>query len=271
MKKCNVVAIIQARGGSRGVPRKNIRNLGGFPLIAYSVVACKLAKAIERTIVSTDDTEIAEIAKLFGAEVPFLRPAEFARDTSTDREVIEHALSWYEQNEGYAPDYWVQIRPTTPLREPSLLDEAVSRIKAKPEATSLVSVHEIEESPGKMFGMQEGYLYGLCPMDPRPEYFALPRQSFPPTYFGNGYVDIIKTYTLKHYKSCYGHQMLAFMTADIGEVDALYDFRKLNYFLQNQKQPVYEYLCSHYKHLKQENGSEEPGGFAAIWSLKPGD
>lgn len=252
MKKCNVVAIIQARGGSKGVPRKNIRNLGGFPLIAYSVVACRLAKAIERTIVSTDDTEIAAIAKLFGAEVPFLRPAEFARDTSTDKEVIEHALSWYEQNEGYAPEYWVQIRPTTPFRDPEKLSESVTYIKNKTEATSIVSVHEIEEPPGKMFGMQDGYLYGLCPFDSRPEYFTLPRQAFPPAYFGNGYVDIIKTHTLKHFKSCYGPRMLAFLTPDTGEVDAPDDFKKLNFFLENQKQPVYEYLCSHYKHLKHD-------------------
>lgn len=269
MKKCDVVAIIQARGGSKGVPRKNIRNLGGFPLIAYSVVACKLAKAIERTIVSTDDTEIAAIAELFGAEVPFLRPAEFAKDSSTDKEVIEHALGWYEQTEGYTPEYWVQIRPTTPLRDPEKLSESVSYIKSRAEATSLVSVHEIEEPPGKMFGMQDGYLYGLCPFDPRPEYFTLPRQAFPPAYFGNGYVDIIKTHTLKHYKSCYGPRMLAFMTPDTGEVDALYDFRKLNYFLQNQEQPVYEYLCSHYKDLKQQEDPEGFSGLPAVWSLKP--
>jgi len=252
MKKCNVVAIIQARGGSKGVPRKNIRNLGGFPLIAYSVVACKLAKTIECTIVSTDDTEIAEIAKLFGAEVPFLRPAEFARDTSTDKEVIEHALGWYEQNEGYAPEYWVQIRPTTPLREPSLLDDSLTRIKSRPEATSLISVHEIEESPGKMFGMQDGYLHGLCPMDPRPEYFALPRQSFPPVYFGNGYVDIIKTDTLKNYNSCYGPRMVAFLTPNAGEVDAEDDFKKLDYFLNKGKHTIYDYLFHNFPHLKDK-------------------
>ena len=252
MKKCNVVAIIQARGGSKGVPRKNIRNLGGFPLIAYSVVACKLAKAIERTIVSTDDTEIAAIAKLFGAEVPFLRPAEFAGDTSTDKEVIEHALGWYEQNEGYAPEYWVQIRPTTPLREPSLLDDSITRIKSRPEATSLISVHEIKESPGKMFGMQDGYLHGLCPMDPRPEYFTLPRQAFPPAYFGNGYVDIIKTDTLKNYNSCYGPRMLAFIAPDTGEIDKEEDFKKLNYFLNKGKNTIYDYLSQNFSHLKDK-------------------
>lgn len=250
MKKCNVMALIQARGGSKGVPRKNIRKLGGFPLIAYSIAACKLAASIEKTIVSTDDEEIAAIAKTFGADVPFMRPAEFARDDSTDKQVFEHALGWFEEREGYAPGYWVQIRPTTPLREPSLIDEAVKKIKASPEATSLVSVHEIEESPGKMFGMQDRYLHGLCPMDPRPEYFALPRQAFSPVYFGNGYVDIIKTDTLKRYHSCYGPRMLAFIAPDTGEVDAEDDFKKLNYFLDSGKFTVYEYLCKKFKDLK---------------------
>ncbi len=252
MKKCNVVAVIQARGGSKGVPRKNIRDLGGFPLIAYSVAVCKMASAIERTIVSTDDEEIAAIAKSFGAEIPFMRPSEYARDDSTDKQVFEHALGWFEKNEGYVPEYWIQIRPTTPLREPAFLDKAIAGIKARPEATSLVSVHEIEESPGKMFGMSDGYLHGLCPMDPRPEYFALPRQAFPPVYFGNGYVDIIKTDTLKHHNSCYGPRMLAFLAPDTGEVDAEGDFKKLNYFLENGKHTIYDYLSRNFSHLKSK-------------------
>ena len=252
MEKTNIVALIQARGGSKGVPKKNIRNLGGFPLIAYSIIACKLADAIDRTIVSTDDEEIAEVASKFGADIPFMRPAEFARDDSTDIEVIQHALGWFEENEGYAPEYLVQIRPTTPLREPDMLNNAIEKIKNRPESTSLVSVHEIPESPGKMFGMSDGYLHGLCPMDPRPEYFALPRQAFPPVYFGNGYVDIVKTDTLKHFKSCYGPRMFAFITPDTGEVDVESDFNKLNYFLDHKKHPVYEFLNENYKEFKQE-------------------
>jgi len=253
MGKPNIIALIQARGGSKGVPKKNIWNLGGFPLIAYSIIACRLATAIERTIISTDDEEIAAVAKKFGADIPFMRPAEFARDDSTDQEVIQHAVDWFEENEQYAPEYWVQIRPTTPLREPDLLSEAVETILGKPEATSLISVHEIPESPGKMFGMNDGYLHGLCPMDPRPEYFALPRQAFPPAYFGNGYVDIVKTHTLKHYNSCYGPRMLAFNTPDTGEVDVESDFKKLNYFLDSGHHTVYDYLYKKFGHLKEDD------------------
>lgn len=252
MRKPNIVAVIQARGGSKGVPKKNIRNLGGFPLIAYSITACKLAKSIDRTIVSTDDDEIADVAKNFGGDIPFMRPAEFACDDSTDMEVIQHALGWFEENEGYAPEYWVQIRPTTPLRDPDLLNRAIEKIQERPESTSLVSVHEIPESPGKMFGMSDGYLHGLCPMDPRPEYFALPRQAFPPAYFGNGYVDIVKTHTLKHFRSCYGPRILALPTPDTGEVDVEDDFNKLNYFLNSGKFSIFNYLCENFEELKNK-------------------
>ena len=87
-----VVALIPARGGSKGVPRKNIKDLGGFPLIAYSIAVANLSKIIGRTIITTDDEEIAAIAKLFGGEVPFMRPAELATDTSTDMDFVQHAM-----------------------------------------------------------------------------------------------------------------------------------------------------------------------------------
>lgn len=246
MGKSDVVAIIQARGGSKGVPKKNIRLLGGFPLIAYSIAACKLASEIERTIVSTDSQEIAGISQEFGAEVPFLRPSEFARDDSTDMDVFKHAVGWFKDKESFVPQYLVQVRPTTPLREPTIINEAVKKIKSHPEATGLVSVHEIQESPCKMFGIEDEFLIGLCPNDPRPEYYNLPRQAFPPVYFGNGYVDIIKSETLIKYNSCYGRRMLGFIAPDTGEVDREEDFKKLEYNLQNGKYEIYEYLCKNY-------------------------
>jgi len=242
MKKSNVIGIIPARGGSKGVPGKNIRKFGGFPMIAYSVVASKLSKNIERTIVSTDSEEIAEIASHYGAEVPFLRPSEFAGDESKDIEFFKHAIDWYKKNEGYIPEYFVQLRPTTPLREPKDIDDSIALIQKHSDATSLISVHEIPESPGKMFGMQDGYLHGLCPFDPRPEYFTLPRQEFPPSYFGNGYVDIVKSSTILELESCYGSRMLAFEVPDTGEIDVEDDYKKLEFFLNTSTNSVHEYL-----------------------------
>lgn len=251
MKKVDVVAIIQARGGSKGVPKKNIRLLGGFPLIAYSIAACRLADEIERTIVSTDSEDIAEISRQFGAEIPFLRPDEYARDNSMDIEVFKHAVQWFKHNEKFIPEYMVQIRPTTPLRDPELINKAVRKIKSTAESTGLVSVHEIRESPCKMFGIEDDFLIGLCPNDPRPEYYNLPRQAFPSVYFGNGYVDIVKSQTLIKYNSCYGRRMLGFIAPDTGEVDREEDFEKLEFNLSRNRYAIYEYLCKNYKKMKE--------------------
>tara|TARA_B100001059_G_C17821407_1_gene578509 strand:- start:1967 stop:2713 length:747 start_codon:yes stop_codon:yes gene_type:complete len=241
----NIIAIIPARGGSKGVPKKNIRNIGGFPLISYSIFLGKNLKNIDRCIVSTDNDEIAQISKNYGADVPFLRPPELALDTSKDIEFFRHAIDWFDKNEGYVPEYWVQLRPTTPLREPSIVDNAISTILNNSSATSLVSIHEFAETPGKMFGMLDGYLHGLCPLDPRPEYFTLPRQEFAPTYFGNGYVDIVKSSTIINKKSCYGSKMLGFETPDTGEIDTEEDFKKVEFYLNKTKNKIFDQLSKH--------------------------
>ena len=246
MNKPNVIGIIPARGGSKGVPKKNIRIIGGYPMIAYSVISGQETKNIDRCIVSTDSQEIADIAKKYGADVPFLRPSKYATDTSKDIEFFKHAIDWFEKNEGYIPEYWVQLRPTTPLRETEVIEKAIDIILKHPEATSLVSIHEFAENPGKMFGMQDGYLHGLCPLDPRPEYFTLPRQEFAPAYFGNGYVDIVKSSTILNYNSCYGPRMLGFEAPDTGEIDVEDDFKRVEFYLDSTGNSIYEYLQENY-------------------------
>ena len=111
-----ILALIPARGGSKGIPRKNIRNFAGYPLIAWSIAAAKQSELVTRIIVSTDDEEIAAVAREYGAETPFLRPAEFAQDNTTDLPVFEHALQWLEENEDYQPEIVIQLRPTSPIR-----------------------------------------------------------------------------------------------------------------------------------------------------------
>lgn len=105
-----VLAVIPARGGSKGIPRKNIRHFAGYPLIAYSIAAGKNASTVTRVIVSTDDEEIAAVARDFGAETPFIRPAEFAQDQTTDYPVFVHTLEWLKTNEDYSPDIVIQLR-----------------------------------------------------------------------------------------------------------------------------------------------------------------
>lgn len=237
------VAIIPARRGSKGVPGKNIKLLGGYPLIAYSITAAKLTKKMQRIIVSTDSEIIADIALRYGAEVPFLRPKEFASDTSPDIEFILHLLNWFQDNEGIIPEYLIHLRPTTPLRNPELIDNAISSIENDSEATSLRSIQELGEAPEKFFRINErGYLTGLFPDDPRPEYYNLPRQTFPPAYYPNGYVDIIKPpYVLKDNR-LHGHKMMGFVTPKTTEVDTMNDFHFLEYEINKLGNVLFDYL-----------------------------
>lgn len=247
MKEKNIVAIIPARGGSKGVPGKNIKLLAGYPLIAYSIIACKLTKNIRRVIISTDSKEIADMSIHYGAEVPFMRPTEISQDQSTDMEFVLHALNWFKENENKEPEYLAHIRPTTPLREPVLIDRAIDKICSIPVSTGLRSVHEITESPYKMFSIKDDYLTGLYPDDPRPEYYNLPRQNFPPVYKPNGYVDIIKSNTVRNEDSLHGLKMLAFITPTAVEVDSKEEFQYLEFEIKKKRYQVYEHLRKNFK------------------------
>ena len=245
-----IYSIIPARSGSKGVPHKNIRLLAGFELIAYSIAAALMSKRIERVIVSTDSKKIAQIAEQYGAEAPFLRPKELARNHSTDREFVIHALHWFEEHEGTAPDYMVHLRPTTPLREPKLLDLAIENMLSTPEATSLRSGHEAPESPFKWFKRNKhGYFEGLLPDDPRPEYYNLPRQAFQAVYVPNGYVDILKTDFVLNSETLHGDRMLGFITPVAREVDTVEDFTFLEYDMEKRGHILSDYLRSWSKRI----------------------
>ena len=242
-----IVGIIPARGGSKGVPKKNIKLLGCYPLIAYSIIASKLSSNIERTIISTDSQEIADIALFYGAEVPFLRPAEIAQDNSTDLEFFKHAIDWFREKESIVPNFLVQLRATTPLRIPSEIDRSIAFLKEHQEASSLRSAHELPEPPQKMFQIDEkGFFKGFFPNNTRPEYSNLPRQLFPKAYHPNGYVDIIKTDFVQKTNSLHGSNILAFVTSLTVEVDRPEDFEYLEYQLKNNIHPLHEYLLKHF-------------------------
>ena len=144
-----VLALIPARGGSKGVPKKNIQMVKGYPLIAYSIAAGRLSKWIHRVVVSTDSEEIAQIALHFGAEVPFLRPKEFASDLSGDIEFVEHAIQYLYEKERSIPEYLVHLRVTTPLREVEIVDRAIAYCRERQECCSLRSGHKASESDRK--------------------------------------------------------------------------------------------------------------------------
>src|SRR5437867_12897651 len=129
-----ILALIPARGGSKGIPRKNIKVVAGKPLIAYSIEQALASRFITRTIVSTDDPEIAKVARDFGADVPFMRPSEFAQDLSPDIEVFRHALESLRKSERYVCELVVHLRPTGPVRRVELIDRAIETMLGDPEA-----------------------------------------------------------------------------------------------------------------------------------------
>lgn len=243
MKKLNVFALIPARAGSKGVPGKNVRPLGEFPLIAYAICVSSLSKYIQKTIVSTDSEKFADVARKYGAEIPFLRPAALAQDHSGDLEVFQHAITWFKENGWDMPEFIVHLRPTTPLRVPQEIDRAIECMQARPESSSLRSVHELSEPPQKVLQLNEqGFLDGFFPNDPRPEYYNLPRQLFPKAYHPNGYVDIIKTECVIRTNSLHGKNILGFITPAVTEIDRPEDFDYLEYQLKKCGNPIYEYL-----------------------------
>jgi N-acylneuraminate cytidylyltransferase len=192
--KPEVLAIIPARGGSKGIPRKNIKLFAGHPLIAYSIAAGVQAESVTRVIVSTDDEEIAAVARQYGAEVPFLRPAELAQDQTLDLPVFQHALRWLEEREVYRPEVVVQLRPTSPVRPPALVDEAVSILLEHPEADSVRGVVPAGQNPHKMWRIdpQTGVMKNLLDVPGVDEPYNAPRQILPPVYWQTGHIDAIR-------------------------------------------------------------------------------
>lgn len=226
MKK-DFIVVIPARGGSKGVKDKNIKLLDGHPLIFYSIYVASKLKNIRTFLITTDSNKIINIAKNYcKSEQIIKRPKKLATDKSTDIEYLKHLIQFHKRKKKRIPYGWVILRNTTPLRDFKLIDKSINYLKENDEATSLISVHEISETPAKMFGISGKYLHGLAPFDPRKEYYTLPRQDFPPSYIGNGYVDIILTKSILK-NEFYGDRMLPFHTPDTGEVDSENDFVNL--------------------------------------------
>ena len=141
-----VLAIIPARGGSKGLPGKNIKELCGNPLIAWSIETAKASESIDRIIVSTDDKEVARVSKKYGAGVPFMRPAELATDTASTIDAIFHAINWLVKYENYSPTYILLLQPTSPLRKVEDIEGAIQNLKDK-DARAVVSVCETDHHP----------------------------------------------------------------------------------------------------------------------------
>lgn len=230
-----ILAIIPARGGSKGIPRKNIRLFSGWPLLAWTIAAARQSNSISRVIVSTDDGEIASVAQQFDAEVPFLRPAEFARDDSIDLPAFQHALEWLDKHEKYHPDAVIQLRPTSPLRPPGLVDAAVKVLEGHPDADSVRGVVPAGQNPFKMWRLQ-GHDLPMKNLIDAPgvaEPYNAPRQILPPVYWQTGHIDAIRTSTIQDKGSMTGEVIypLIIDTRYSIDLDNLQDWAKYEYLL----------------------------------------
>jgi CMP-N-acetylneuraminic acid synthetase len=234
-----VLALIPARGGSKSIPRKNIRLFAGHPLIAYSIAAGLAAETVTRVVVSTDDEEIAAIARCYGAETPFLRPAELSLDNTPDLPVFQHAIRWLAEHEGYQPEIVVQLRPTSPLRRTRHIDEAVYQLAARPEADSLRTVCVPFQNPFKMWrigldGFMQpfaGQIGNLSLKEP----YNMPRQLLPDVYWQTGYVDAAWVDTIVYKDSMTGDRILP-LVIDPGEwidIDSPDDWRRAERLLES--------------------------------------
>lgn len=236
----DVLAIIPARGGSKGIPRKNVKDLCGKPLIAWTIEAAHRSRHVTRTIVSTDDPEIAEAARHYGAEVPFLRPAEISQDLSTDVEFLLHALDFLKEKEAYEPDIILRLPPTSPLRTAAHIDEGIEVLLKNPDADAVRPIAEAPKHPYKLWKIGEGGTY-LEPF--LPQSFTgldqpnnLPRQMFPSAYIHTGAMDIMRLATIREQKSTSGKKLAYFFMPheDSINIDHPIDFEIAEFLMRKR-------------------------------------
>lgn len=229
-RKKNILALIPARSGSKSVPHKNIRLINGKPMMAYSIEHARDSKYINRIIVSTDSEKYAEIAKEYGAEVPFLRPAEYAGDDSTDLEVFTHCLKTLRETEGYEADIVVQLRPTYPIRRVSDIDNMIEILLNSAGITSVRSIAPAKEIPYKMWKMEEdGKIKPL--MTEIPECYNMPRQRLPKVYYQNACIDVVRGWVIEKEQSMNGKNIYGYVMEDNFDIDTEDEFRKAQEYL----------------------------------------
>lgn len=157
-----ILGITLARGGSKSVPRKNIRELAGLPLIAHTINAALASNLISRYIVSTDDTEIRDVSMKFGADVPFLRPLELASDTSSSVSALKHAVEWVENEEGVKYDFVVELMCTNPLKTSNDIDACINKL-IETEADSVIAVHRlVDHHPARIKKIVNDRIEDFC-------------------------------------------------------------------------------------------------------------
>lgn len=220
----SILGIIPARGGSKGIPRKNIKSIAGKPLIVWTIDAANSSKYIDRIVVSTDSEEIASVSKKYGADIPFIRPKNLATDKASSEAVIYHTLDFILHNEGKKYDYFILLQPPTPLRTQKHIDESIEKFVNNPQAKSLVSICESLAHPYLMKIINDmGYVQDFIEQSTR----IVTRQDLPPVFQLNGAIYIVRSDNFMANKSLYitptsYYLMDKFSSIDI---DDEFDFR----------------------------------------------
>lgn len=223
-----ILAVIPARAGSKSVPHKNIREIGGKPMLAHSIAHAQESRYINRIIVSTDSRKYADVSQKYGAEVPFLRPVEYATDTALDYDVFLHALTWLQENEGYMPDVVVQLRPTYPIRRVQDIDRMIELLLHTPQADSVRSISKATEIPYKMWIQAEkGTGERIYPLiTDIPECYNMPRQQLPTVYYQNACIDVFRPEVVLEKHSMSGEHILGYEMSENYDIDTEEDFIK---------------------------------------------
>lgn len=211
-----VLAIIPARGGSKGIPRKNIKPLAGKPLIAWTIEEAKKSKYIDIIIVSTDSKEIADVSIKYGADIPFIRPKELAADETPSSEVILHATEWLRINQNQKFDILILLQPTSPLRNANQIDTALKNFMSNPSNKCLVSVKEAEDSPYWMKIIDDDHFLRNFIVHQN-NYTR--RQDLPKIYILNGAIYIMRTADFINYKSFDVDNTIPFLMDKITSID----------------------------------------------------
>jgi CMP-N-acetylneuraminic acid synthetase len=228
-----ILAIIPARGGSKGVPRKNIRKINNVPLIGYTINAALKSNYLTDIVVSTDDPEIAEISKSFGAQVPFIRPKELASDDAESASVVEHALDFMEKDKSIKYDSILMLQPTSPLRTSKHIDDSIELLNSK-ECDSVVSITSVGGNhPLRMKCIVDNELINYIDQG---FWNMRPRQSLPDVYIRNGAIYLIRRDLFKKKRQLIGKKCLGYIMSDDESIniDTLIDLKIAKLYLEKE-------------------------------------
>ena len=230
-----ILTIIPARGGSKGIKLKNLSKINDKPLVAFSIEHSLESKLINRTIVSTENEEIAKVSEEYGAEIPILRSKELAGDRILDLPVFEHMLSYLKAEENYEPEIVVHLRPTSPYRKAEWVDSAIKLLVENTSADSVRSVSEPSQHPYRVFEIKNKYLHPLM-NERHPEPYLLRRQDLPKMYYYNCVIDVTKPTTIFEKKSMTGDKMLPYImkSEDSMDIDSPMDLEFAKVFLKGR-------------------------------------